>query len=198
MQVCINFSDAMGTRCGFDDLSSATTVHQVFTTERDVMLCHSLQQSSLNQPRCVVGVVGVAHISGIIQCWEASTSSLSTGVFKESYVQHQEQVPGLVEDAGAQGVRRALLETFLELSCSPAVCADMQRQLPALPFEAEETYGCSRELYGSPRMLLAALPREHLSKVSQLHLIRVCFSRQIKDFLAGCLGEANNNQTCDI
>lgn len=71
-----------------------------------------------------------------------------------------------VEDAESQGVRRALLETFLELSCSPPVCADMQRHLPVLPPEAEEAYACTQQLYGSPRMLLAALPREHLSKVS--------------------------------
>ena len=130
------------------------------------MLCQSLQQSSANQTHCVVGVVGVAHVPGILHCWEASTSGCLAAHHEQSFLPEGQEMAVLVEDAEAQGVRRALLERFLELSCSPAVCADMQRQLPALPSEAEETYACARELYGSPRMLLAALPREHLNKVS--------------------------------
>lgn len=129
------------------------------------MLCRSLQQSSANQPHCVIGVVGVAHVPGIMQCWEASTSDFLTVPHEQAFVLNSQQNSALVEGAEAQGVRRALLENFLELSCPPAVCADMQRQLPVLPSEAEETYACTRELYGSPRMLLAALPREHLDKV---------------------------------
>lgn len=172
LQVCINFTDALGSSCGHADLSSAAVVHQIFTAERDEVLCHSLQHaslrhqpSSLRQPDCVLGVVGVAHIPGIIRCWEAEIGNSMAGVDKQLSASKLNQTAVLVEDAQAQGVRRALLETFLGLSCSPAVCADMQRHLPVLPSEAEEAYACTRELYGSPRMLLAALPREHLNKV---------------------------------
>ena len=164
----INFSDALGVSCGHTDLSSAEVVHQIFTIERDRVLCHSLQQSSLNQSQCVLGVVGVAHIPGIIQCWDGDTASGMAGVDKHSAIHHLQETAVPVEDAEAQGVRRALIQNFLELSCSEAVCADMQRHLPVLPLPAEEAYACSRELYGSPRMLLAALPREHLGKVSQM------------------------------
>ena len=66
-----------------------------------------------------------------------------------------------------QGVRRAFLERFIELSCSSAVYADMQRQLSPLPAEAVVPYVLTRELYGSPRMLLAMLPQEYLHKVRQ-------------------------------
>ena len=167
MQVCINFSDALGVSCGHFDLSSAAAVHQIFTIERDFVLCHSLQQSSLNQSQCVLGVVGVAHIPGILQCWDADTTC-GTAADKHFSICHLQPTAVPVEDAEAQGSRRALLENFLDLSCSAAVCADMQRHLPVLPPGAEEAYACTRELYGSPRMLLAALPREHLDKVSQL------------------------------
>lgn len=173
--MCINFADALGTCCGHADLSSAAVVHQIFTAERDQTLCHSMQRASLRrqqspsrQPDCVLGVVGVAHIPGIVHCWEAEIGNSMAGVNKQFSVTDLHQKAVLVEDAEAQGVRRALLETFLGLSCSPAVCADMQRHLPVLPSEAEEAYACTRELYGSPRMLLAALPREHLDKVSHL------------------------------
>ena len=173
VQTCINFGDALGVACGHTDLSSAAAVHQIFTLERDTLLCHSLRQSSLNQSQCVMGVVGVAHIPGIIQCWGSDTLCGMAEADKHSSIHDLQQsavqqtaVP--VEDAEAQGVRRALSETFLQLSCSAAVCADMQRHLPVLPPEAEEAYACTRELYGSPRMLLAALPREDLDKVSQM------------------------------
>ena len=167
VQVCINFSDALRVSCGHLDLSSAAVVHQIFTMDRDSVLCHSLQQSSLNQSQCVLGVVGVAHIPGILQCWDADTTC-GMAADKHFSTDNWRQTAVPMEDVEAQGVRRALLENFLELSCSAAVCADMQRHLPVLPPEAEVAYACTRELYGSPRMLLAALPREHLDKVSQL------------------------------
>lgn len=161
-QACINFADTLGHACGHDDLSRAARVHQIFTLERDQALCQSLQHWSMKQPECVLGVVGVAHVPGIVQCWQASTSSSKADDVQQSGIK---PCYGLFhEDYVAQGVRRALLERFLELSCSAAVCADMQQQLPALPSDAEEAYWCTRELYGSPRMLLAALPRQYLDK----------------------------------
>ena len=170
MQACINFSDALGVSCGHTDLSGAACAHQIFTTERDIMLCQSLQRSSLNQSQCVLGVVGVAHIPGIIQCWDGDTPCSMAGADKHfpTHNSHNSRIVVPVEDAETQGVRRALLANFLELSCSAAVSADMHHHLPVLPPEAEEAYACTRELYGSPRMLLAALPKEHLDKVSQL------------------------------
>ena len=164
LQACINFADTLGHGCGHDDLSRAATVHQIFTLERDQVLCQSLQHWSLKQPEFVLGVVGVAHVPGIVQCWEASTSSGKADAVQDFGIK---PIPSLFdEDCEAQGVRRALLERFLELSCSAAVIADMQQQLPALPVGAEEAYCCARELYGSPRMLLAALPRQYLNKAS--------------------------------
>ena len=163
VQACINFGDNLGSSCGHSDLSSAAVVHHLLTSERDEILYESLLQSSLDQPKCVVGVVGVAHVPGIVQLWTEGTSSAAANTVKPSLVtSHSEIAPA--ESFTEQGVRRSLLSRFLELSCSLAVNADMQRQLPALPLEAEEAFACSQELYGSPRMLLAALPKEHLDK----------------------------------
>ncbi|KAL0053886.1 hypothetical protein WJX82_000636 [Trebouxia sp. C0006] len=59
----------------------------------------------------------------------------------------------------------------LDLAIEAQVCinhadfyADMQRQLSPLPAEAVHPYALTQELYGSPRMLLAMLPPEHLHK----------------------------------
>ncbi len=160
-QVCINYADSLESSCGHEDLSKAAVVHRIFTTERDRVLCQSLQQSSRNQSQCVVGIVGTAHVPGIIEQWKLSTTDTALQNRRLSGVQR----PAQSEDVTLQGVRRALLDRFLELSCSSAVCADMQRQLTPLPHRAMHAYAFTQELYGSPRMLLAALPQEHLDKV---------------------------------
>ncbi len=164
-QVCINHADCLDDSCGYVDLRQAAETHHIFTTERDHMLCQSLQQSSLNGSQCVVGVVGVAHVPGIIQQWNSDKRDCPPEH------PHTSAAPRLQAQSGGgamQGVRRALLERFIELSCSSAVYADMQRQLSPLPAEAVHPYALTQELYGSPRMLLAMLPPEHLHKVRQL------------------------------
>jgi len=166
-QVCINHADCLDESCGFADLRQAAETHHIFTTERDHVLCQSLQQSSQNQSQCVVGVVGIAHVPGILQQWNSD----KRGCTPEH--PHTSAALRLQAQAGGgakQGVRRALLERFIELSCASAVYADMQHQLSPLPAEAVHAYTLTRELYGSPRMLLAMLPPEHLHKVRELSL----------------------------
>ena len=159
----------MGSSCGHDNLSRAAVVHHIFTTERDYVLCQSLQRAAQSELQCVVGVVGSAHVPGIVRFWntEAACSAAPP---------HQTQSRGmeLNDTMSNQGVKRALLERFLELSSSSAVCADMQHQLPPLPSEAMQAYAFTHELYGSPRMLLAFLPREHLQKVSVFNRCQRC------------------------
>ena len=70
------------------------------------------------------------------------------------------------EDDAARGVRRALLESLLALSCSGAVTDDLAAVLGPLPDQALEPYAYARELYGSTRMLLACLPDEALARVA--------------------------------
>lgn len=161
-QVCINYADVLGCSCGHEDLSQAALVHHTFTNERDQIMCQSLQRAAQTSSQCVVGIVGSAHVQGIIKYWNLSSSSDTASSYNMSTEPlQQEQASSPVE----QGIRRALLQRFVELSCSSAVCADMQRQLIPLPPEALHAYNVTQELYGSPRMLLAALPREHLHKV---------------------------------
>lgn len=167
-QICINHADCLGNSCGHDNLSQAAATHQVFTTERDQILCQNLQQSSRNSSQCVVGVVGGAHVPGIIQRWN-SCAAAQTSMLQQTPLPMQ--LSAQSEDAETQGVRRALLERFVELSCSSVVCADMQRQLAPLPAEAMHAYALTHELYGSPRMLLAMLPQQHLCKVRSLCLL---------------------------
>ncbi|KAL0018574.1 hypothetical protein WJX79_006522, partial [Trebouxia sp. C0005] len=146
----------------YADLRQAAETHHVFTTEHDRILCQSLQQSSQNQSQCVVGVVGIAHVPGIIQQWDSDKRGCTPEHPHTSAAPHVQAQAG---DGALQGVRRALLERFIELSCSSAVFADIQRQLSPLPAGAVHPYALTQELYGSPRMLLAMLPQGHLHKV---------------------------------
>lgn len=60
----------------------------VFVSERDLFLCHSLQLAALPQvqansqpmPVRVVGVVGIGHSAGITQHWNKDLSSLIPGI----------------------------------------------------------------------------------------------------------------------
>ena len=66
---------------------------------------------------------------------------------------------------GADGVRRALLESVIRLSCRDSVSSDMASVLGPLPEEELPSYHLTHELYGSTRMLLACLTREQLAQV---------------------------------
>lgn len=54
---------------------------------------------------------------------------------------------------------------MLRLSCGEGVLADLQAHSPNLPSSQQATYDMVLELYGSTRMLLAALPRSLLPRV---------------------------------
>ena len=78
---------------------------------------------------------------------------------------------GLSVHAAQQGVRRALVECVLRLSCAEGVLQEFQMHLPALDAGEQEQYDAVTELYGSPRMLLAVLSRQLLKRV---RLLFVC------------------------
>ena len=203
MQACINYSDHLEVSLGHDDLSASATVHRIFTTERDVLICQELQRASQHQSDCIVGIVGSGHVAGTLHCWHASaTSAESPEVVpladEANLTQHggpevvpladqgnltQQEDSQVVpmadeadltqyEDFTTQGIKRAMLERFIELSCNAAVCAELQQQLSPLPAEALWAYEHVQQLYGSStRMMLAALPQEHLSKVTPQTLL---------------------------
>jgi hypothetical protein len=66
-----------------------------------------------------------------------------------------------------EGVRRALLEAVVRLSCARVIVDDLAACLGALPREALAAYAWTRELYGTTRMLLACLPKEELPKLAR-------------------------------
>lgn len=63
------------------------------------------------------------------------------------------------------GVRRALVESMLRLSCRDSVLANLSTALGPVPEDQADTYSFTTELYGSTRMLLACLTKAELAKV---------------------------------
>ncbi|KAK9792062.1 hypothetical protein WJX73_001677 [Symbiochloris irregularis] len=67
--------------------------------------------------------------------------------------------------AARQGIRRALVECVLRLSCGEGVLQEFQMYLPSLEPTEQEQYDAVTQLYGTPRMLLAVLSRQLLQRV---------------------------------
>ena len=65
----------------------------------------------------------------------------------------------------AAGVRRALVESMLRLSCRDSVLADVSHSLGPVPADQAHAYNLTRETYGTTRMLLACLSQADLAKV---------------------------------
>ena len=65
----------------------------------------------------------------------------------------------------AAGVRRALVESMLRLSCRDSVLADVSHSLGPVPADQAHAYNLTRETYGATRMLLACLSQADLAKV---------------------------------
>ena len=63
------------------------------------------------------------------------------------------------------GVRHALVESMLRLSCRDSVLADVCHSLGPVPADQAHAYNLTRELYGTTRMLLACLSKADLAKV---------------------------------
>lgn len=68
-------------------------------------------------------------------------------------------------DSGTAGVRRALVESMLRLSCRDSVLADVASSLGPVPAKQAHAYTLTREMYGTTRMLLACLSQADLAKV---------------------------------
>ena len=163
MQAGINYADMLGHSLQHQDLSAAPCVHRIHIAERDALMCNSLKQAALEEPGCIVGVVGADHLQGICSQWTSPTDYCCS-----QQQLCEKQTPAAEESPDVVGARRALLERFFELSSSPATCAALQHFLPALSAEACEAYDLTKEIYGSHRMMLASLSPQDLAKVSSL------------------------------
>ena len=132
---------------------------RVVLRERDLVMFDSLRAEAraAGAGRSVVGILGSAHLAEVCRLFRES------GGFSDD-VDHLLTSPP--PPAGARGVRRALLERLLCLRVPEEVVAEAEAALGAVPVEDQADFMATRELYGSPRMLLAMLSKEDLPSVA--------------------------------
>ncbi|CAL8462413.1 g1946 [Coccomyxa elongata] len=170
LQSVLNYEEMVSGRPAVVPPAQRGCVEHILLTERDAVLCQSLAEAAHAQRpnskpwqrSLVVGAVGEAHLEGIAELWQDSrwrdvVKELNTGSKCGSAVRD----PML----GEYGVRRALLESVVRLSCRDSVTADLAIILEPLPEAELPSYQLTHELYGSTRMLLACLTNEQLAQV---------------------------------
>jgi hypothetical protein len=142
--------------------TSQNLTGKILFEERDAVLLKSLHDESLKvgSDGIVVGVVGSSHVPGMSRLWkEDSWQRIS---------QDATDIPGRKaedEEPKSFGVRRALFDGVIRLTCRPDVSYDAAMTLGPPPAASMDAYELTSELYGSTRMLLATLDREQLKKV---------------------------------
>ena len=140
--------------------TSDVLTEKILFQERDAVLLKSLHEASVNAGKgsTIVGVVGAAHVPGMGKLWDSNS-------WKDISAQAVQVPDPIDEDPRQFGIRRALFDAVIRLTCREDVSMDAAMTLGPPPAEAMDAYELTSELYGTTRMLLATLPRERLEKV---------------------------------
>ena len=161
MQSASNYHDIVSHMQLPKDPDTPSLTERILIEERDAVLLKSLREASLQagSNALVVGVVGSSHLSGMKRLWKAGTW--------EGIAAQAMHLPSdnRNESPIDFGVRRALFDGVIRLTCRPDVTYDAASTLGPPPRESMEAYELTSELYGSTRMLLATLDRDQLAEV---------------------------------
>jgi len=162
-----------------DGDGDSLVVHRILMLERDARLLSTLNNASIKAgpQSLVVGVVGRGHLPGMADLWENNTwqDLLTTPPMDSNTSGDDDDNDSKSEE---YGVRRALFDGILRLTCQSDVLDDVASKLPDLNFNfnqgsssssspAWEAYHTTHEIYGNCRMLLATLSTEELKAVCQ-------------------------------
>ena len=173
LQSALNYHDlvsGMISPFGGSEIEQKDVVEEIFISERDAALLWSLHNASLKvgegQNKLIVGIVGASHLSGMQRLWKDETEwrNLASKALQLPSPHH---ITKIREDGERLGVRRALLEALLRLSCRSEVLSDLNSILGPPSRDIEKSYSLTHETYGNCRMLLAVLDKDQLSEVCQ-------------------------------
>lgn len=140
--------------------TSDVLTEKILFQERDAVLLKSLHDASIHAGpgNTVVGVVGASHVPGMSRLWETNSWP---SIAAEATI-----LPDPVDESPEQfGIRRALFDAVIRMTCRADVSMDAAMTLGPPPAEAMDAYELTSELYGTTRMLLATLSKEQLEKV---------------------------------
>lgn len=143
-----------------------TSTDSIFIGERNAVLLDSLHKASIEagKGRLVVGVVGLSHMEGMAKLWK--DQSWQRIISSDNIMDLSERGCKLqLETFERIGVRRALFDSVIRLTCHNDVLNDINITLGEPSRQSLPSYLLTRELYGSSRMLLATLGKDQLSHV---------------------------------
>ncbi|KAH7620700.1 hypothetical protein NADE_003313 [Nannochloris sp. 'desiccata'] len=166
LQSALNYHDLVAhMRPPTQDPAATGMTEQILIGERDAVLLQSLYTASLEAGAgaAVVGVVGSSHLGGMRRLW-------ATDGWREVIASGALELPkhcGQGESPEQIGVRRALFDGVIRLTCRIDVTNDIYETLGPPPEESFGVYDLTHELYGSSRMLLATLGKDQLEEVCQ-------------------------------
>ena len=146
----------------------SSLTEEVLIRERDRVMAASLRAASLAAGAaggCIVGVVGASHLPGLRQSWDAPGFLDGSAGAADAALTTVPAGAATEETAEQAGVRRALLDGVIRLTCRGDVSEDVQRELGPVAEASAEAHAWAAELYGNSRMLLAALDRGQLAQV---------------------------------
>eukprot|EP00667_Euglena_gracilis_P020655 EG_transcript_22395 len=139
-------------------LDTDRAVPRILFLEREAALAEQLALAARRHVgRVVVGIVGAEHVFRV-------KTMLETGAYERILRRKAERVPLSPESAGPGGVRRALLAAVLAQVGESARVA-MDAALGPVPEAHLADYRRTLEVYGSVRMLLAAVDRPLLDRL---------------------------------
>ncbi|GLC70389.1 hypothetical protein PLESTF_000967700 [Pleodorina starrii] len=127
-------------------------------------------QGQAGYPRDLALVVGSAHLPGLEHLWRSGrwrelVGGGSSHPLAASQLLTAPPLPAAPDSDPQYGLRRGLMEAMLRLSVTREVLADLVTVLGPVPERQSTSYTAVQEVYGSPRMQLASLPRELLDRL---------------------------------
>lgn len=131
--------------------------------EREAVFCNELVEQWIeNENKLVVGIVGAEHVTNIKGLFENDKYKDIMKLIDENILNLNECDKSMMS---SPGVKRAILESYLNLSSKPGMISYLKSILEPISDEYINDYYYTLEVYGSTRMLLASLDRELLDQV---------------------------------
>ena len=133
---------------------------RVCIDERDTILAHTIYEEAALQgtPGVVVAVVGSDHLAGVERRWEEMVASGGKSRASAEEIDALLTAPETTREN--VGARLAIMQRLLGLRCTESLVSDAFEALDAdmNTLEGDEiiAFNATSEIYGAPRMLLAA------------------------------------------
>ena len=133
---------------------------RVCIDERDTILSHTIYEEAVAEgvPGAVVAVVGSDHLAGVEKRWEEMVNSGGSSRASDEEIEDLLQAPETSQEH--IGSRLAIMQRLLGLRCTESLVTDafeaLDQDMNKLQGDEIIAFNATAEIYGAPRMLLAA------------------------------------------